>query len=107
MGYRAEYFKHAQAVNGKYQCCNCGGWFKKEQINVDHRIPKKHGGTDSLTNLQAMCEHCNKSKGAKVTATDYLSTGLQSAANGELGNMFKGIAVQELKNALGIKYKRK
>lgn len=106
-GYRDTYFKYAQSWNGKYQCCNCGGWFPKSKIDVDHRIPKKHGGTDHISNLQAMCQHCNRSKGATTGVADYLNTGIRAAGSGQVGNMLKGIASQELKNALGIKYKRK
>ena len=107
MGYRDTYFKSVPSYNGLYRCCRCQKLFKKADIDVDHRIPKKHGGTDDISNLQAMCKHCNRSKNDKVTTNDYIATGLMAAANGNLGNALKGIATQELKNALGIKYKRK
>lgn len=107
MGYRETYFKNAQAYMGKYQCCRCGNWFTKSEIDVDHRIPKKHGGTDDLSNLQAMCKHCNRSKNDTVTASDYINTGIRSAISGDLGGLIKSVATQEVKNALGIKYKRK
>jgi ATP adenylyltransferase len=31
---------------------------------VDHIVPRKHGGKDDLTNLQALCFKCNANKGA-------------------------------------------
>jgi hypothetical protein len=31
---------------------------------VDHIVPRKHGGEDDLTNLQALCFKCNANKGA-------------------------------------------
>lgn len=105
--YRDKYFQYAQSWNGLYQCCNCGNWFPKSDIDVDHRIPKKHGGTDDISNLQAMCYHCNRSKNSKVTKKDYVNTGIRAAMTGNLGEMAKGIVTQEIKNALGIKYKRK
>ena len=62
MGYREDFFKNTPSYMGKYQCQRCGNWFPKSEIDVDHRIPKRHGGTDDLYNLQAMCKHCNRSK---------------------------------------------
>ena len=106
MGYRQTYFNNTPSVMGRYQCVCCGGWFTKEQINVDHRIPKKFGGTDDISNLQAMCEHCNKSKGSKVKGTEVLETVAYSAANGTLGKTIQSAIKQNVKNALGIKYKR-
>ena len=37
-----------------------------DDIHVDHIIPRVHGGTDSVDNLQATHSHCNLSKGAKL-----------------------------------------
>ena len=37
-----------------------------EDIHVDHIVPRAHGGTDVVDNLQATHRHCNLSKGAKV-----------------------------------------
>ena len=33
---------------------------------VDHIIPLKRGGTDTLDNVQLACKRCNSSKGAKL-----------------------------------------
>ena len=32
---------------------------------MDHILPRKHGGEDDLTNLQALCFKCNANKGAR------------------------------------------
>ena len=37
-------------------------------IEVDHILPRKHGGEDDLTNLQALCFKCNANKGARDDA---------------------------------------
>ena len=37
----------------------------REPIEVDHIHPRKHGGQDDLTNLQALCFKCNANKGAR------------------------------------------
>ncbi len=38
-----------------YQCC----------FEIDHIIPESKGGKTELENLQLLCRHCNRSKGAK------------------------------------------
>lgn len=43
-------------------CVVCGGL---EDIQADHVISLKHGGTHSEGNLQPLCRRCNSSKGAK------------------------------------------
>lgn len=35
-------------------------------LEVDHIVPVKHGGTNALDNLQALCTLCNARKGAKI-----------------------------------------
>ena len=62
MGYREDYFEHHKSNHGWYTCVRCGGKFRKSDIDVDHIIPQKYGGSDHLHNLQCMCKHCNRSK---------------------------------------------
>lgn len=117
MGYRETFFNNAPSMMGKYQCVRCGGWFTKSEIDVDHKIAKRLGGTDDLWNLQAMCKHCNRSKGARSSGTDVassvISAGIQGVMQGgleggivNLTRIGKGVAKQKAKDALGIKYKR-
>lgn len=40
--------------------------FGRNYPTVDHIIPLKHGGTDTLDNVQLTCKHCNSSKGARL-----------------------------------------
>lgn len=44
----------------KYGCRACGS---KENLTVDHIIPKTKGGTDDTWNLQCLCKTCNSKKG--------------------------------------------
>lgn len=69
MGYREMYFKENKPIMGKYRCARCGKLFAKKDIDIDHIIPKSKGGMDHPMNLQAMCKHCNRSKGAKTDNT--------------------------------------
>ena len=117
MGYRETFFNNTPSMMGKYQCCKCGGWFTKSNIDVDHRIPKRHGGTDDLWNLQAMCKHCNRSKGADTNtgevAQTLITAGISGLVNGgmqggldNLSKLGASVAKQKVKDALGIKYRR-
>lgn len=117
MGYRETFFNNTPSFMGKYQCACCGGWFRKSEIDVDHRLAKRLGGTDDLWNLQAMCKHCNRSKGKNSTngevvqtvATAAISGLVNGGVQGSLNNIGKigaGVAKQKVKDALGIKYKR-
>lgn len=118
MGYREDYFKAHPSTNGFYQCCSCGGWFKKKDIDVDHRIAKRLGGTDDIWNLQALCKHCNRSKRERSSGQEIATTIVAGAISGvtengiqggigNLAGLGKSVATQKLKDAMGIKYKRK
>lgn len=39
--------------------------YGRKYPTVDHIVPLKCGGTDTLDNVQLVCKHCNSSKGAK------------------------------------------
>lgn len=117
MGYRETFFNNTPSMMGNYQCVKCRGWFPKSQIDVDHRVPKRQGGTDDLWNLQAMCKHCNRSKGAKTTGTDIAQTAILAGVSGlmnggieggvvNLTRMGKSVAKRKVQDAFGIKYKR-
>lgn len=117
MGYRETFFNNTSSVMGKYQCSKCHGWFPKSEIDVDHRISKRLGGTDDIWNLQAMCKHCNRSKGKNTSGTEVAETLVAGTISGlmnggveggvvNLTRLGKSVATQKVKDALGIKYKR-
>lgn len=47
----------------KFHCELCGISADVKALEVDHIIPKNHGGEDSINNYQALCFSCNASKG--------------------------------------------
>ncbi|MBR4382047.1 MAG: HNH endonuclease, partial [Selenomonadaceae bacterium] len=67
--YREEWFKHNPSDHGWYTCARCGQKFRKADMDVDHIIPQKYGGSDALFNLQGLCKHCNRSKQADLSDT--------------------------------------
>lgn len=42
---------------------------EKGDMDIDHIIPQKYGGRDSVLNLQCICKHCNRSKQASLRDT--------------------------------------
>lgn len=113
MGYREEFFKHNPGTKLPlkrgiyYRCVSCGQWFTKSEITVDHKIAKRLGGTDDIWNLQPMCRSCNSSKREHSTVMDTTTSVIGATVNGDLGTLIGGVAKQKVKDALGIKYKRK
>lgn len=115
MGYREDFFKANEGITipgkrGKqYRCACCGGYFPKSQIDVDHKISRRYGGTDDLWNLQAMCQHCNRSKGKNSSGRDIASSVVSATMHDGLSGLetiAQGVVTQKAKDFLGIKYKR-
>ena len=48
-----------------FRCDLCGISADERALEVDHIVPRRHGGTDDLSNLQALCYKCNANKGAR------------------------------------------
>jgi len=44
------------------RCELCGKSAKDEQIDVDHIVPRAKGGSNDISNLQALCRSCNGAK---------------------------------------------
>lgn len=49
-------------LNGSL-CCWCCKNLKREEITVEHLIPKSHGGSNAFYNLYLACKPCNQSRG--------------------------------------------
>lgn len=67
--YRQTGLENTQSNNGWYECVKCGKNFRKEDMDIDHIYPKSLGGTNSRSNLQCICKHCNRSKQANISET--------------------------------------
>lgn len=48
-----------------FKCVNCNS---REQLTIDHIVPKAEGGSDELSNLRTLCKGCNVMKADKPSA---------------------------------------
>jgi ATP adenylyltransferase len=65
LGYLSGSLRYEVSKNAGFRCELCGISADERAIEVDHIVPRKHGGEDDLTNLQALCFKCNANKGAR------------------------------------------
>ncbi|MCT0206487.1 HNH endonuclease [Synechococcus sp. CS-1332] len=49
-----------RCAQGRCECCSAHE--HQRDLEVDHIIPKNHGGSDAISNLQALCFRCNAGK---------------------------------------------
>ena len=79
--------KIRQSVINRDGCCQrCG---TEERLTVDHIVPRVLGGTDSLDNLQVLCNICNSSKGGRFfesSKTPPTLHGLNSPENASISH---------------------
>ena len=61
-GYISGTVQYEVLKRAKYRCELCGISAELKALDVDHILPRKHGGTDDSSNLQALCYTCNRSK---------------------------------------------
>ena len=106
MSYRDEWFKHNESNHGWYTCAKCGKKIRKADVDIDHIVPQKYGGSDKLFNLQCLCKHCNRSKQAslKDTLPDLAKTNHQRAVKA-VKSAVKSVAKSVTKKIVGKKKK--
>lgn len=89
-------------ANGS-RCAMCGRSPSLDAIRlvVDHKVPKAWGGTDSIENLQPLCDDCNAGKQAHYSSFDEYAPVIRLARQyedahtriGTLLRALKGLAV--------------
>lgn len=47
-------------------CQYCGGKFPRQELNLDHVIPRSKGGTSTWENVVCSCQSCNRRKGGRT-----------------------------------------
>lgn len=61
-GYVSGTLQYEVLKRAKFRCELCGTSAEDKALEVDHIIPRNHGGQDDITNLQALCYSCNAKK---------------------------------------------
>ena len=61
-GYISGTLKYEVLKRAKFRCELCGISAEDKALEVDHILPRNNGGTDDITNLQALCFSCNAMK---------------------------------------------
>ena len=59
--------ENVKTIRERRNCEACGIIHPK--MEIDHKMPISRGGTNHLSNLQLLCQPCNRSKWAKDQAT--------------------------------------
>ena len=65
LGYIPGSLRYDVLKRAGFRCELCGVSADERAIEVDHIQPRKHGGQDEISNLQALCYKCNANKGAR------------------------------------------
>jgi len=61
-GYISGTLRYEVLKRAKFHCELCGIPADQKALEVDHIIPRNQGGSDDLSNLQALCYSCNAMK---------------------------------------------
>jgi len=52
--------RHAVLIRDKFRCVKCGN---KRNIQFDHIVAIRNGGSNTVDNIQLLCKRCNLRKG--------------------------------------------
>lgn len=47
-------------------CAICGEAFRRHGFSADHKLPRKHGGSNHISNLRPAHQSCNYKRGSKL-----------------------------------------
>ncbi len=61
-GYISGSLQYEVLKRSKFRCELCGISADDKALEVDHIVPRNHGGSDDISNLQALCYSCNAMK---------------------------------------------
>jgi diadenosine tetraphosphate (Ap4A) HIT family hydrolase len=61
-GYVPGTLRYEVLKRARFRCELCGISAEEKALEVDHIIPRNHGGVDDAFNLQALCYSCNATK---------------------------------------------
>ena len=53
-------------VRDRHSCQYCGRQLARQELNLDHVIPRSHGGESTWDNVVCSCHRCNRVKGGRT-----------------------------------------
>ena len=59
----------------KNRCQYCGTAFTRNELSIDHVVPRSYGGKSTWENVVCACYQCNKKKGGRTPAEAALRSG--------------------------------
>ncbi|WP_038250428.1 HIT domain-containing protein [Ghiorsea bivora] len=62
LGYISGTIRYEVLKRAKFRCELCGISADKKALEVDHILPRNHGGSDDISNFQSLCYSCNAMK---------------------------------------------
>ncbi len=60
-----KFTRHNVFERDKNTCQYCGHKFDRKDLNIDHVVPRHHGGQTTWTNVVCSCVDCNRRKGSR------------------------------------------
>ena len=93
-GYISGTLRYEILKRAKFHCELCGISAEDKALEVDHIVPRNSGGTDDLSNLQALCYSCNAMKRDRDD-TDFRQVA-QSYGDREDGCLFCEVSKQRI-----------
>jgi 5-methylcytosine-specific restriction endonuclease McrA len=63
IGRTVKYSRNNVYLRDRHTCQYCGDKFSKDDLTLDHFVPKAAGGKSTWTNMISACKPCNHSKG--------------------------------------------
>jgi 5-methylcytosine-specific restriction endonuclease McrA len=63
---RVRFSRYNIFARDKNTCQYCGRRFPRPELNLDHVIPRAHGGTSTWENVVCSCHACNRRKGGRT-----------------------------------------
>lgn len=85
-GYLSGSLKYEVLKRAKSRCEACGISNTEKALEVDHIVPRNNGGSDDISNLQALCYSCNAMK-RDTDDTDFREV-IKSYADRHTGCLF-------------------
>ncbi len=63
---RVRFSRYNIFARDKNTCQYCGKRFARQELNLDHVVPRSQGGTSTWENVVCSCHLCNRHKGGKT-----------------------------------------